>query len=54
MASQVRGSPNRFTRISGYSHLFFLTQGYAVFDAATVAIHHTRSVDRQCLFQFNI
>ena len=38
VAGQVRGNPNRFTRISGYSHLFFLTQGYAVFDAATMPI----------------
>ena len=38
VASQVRGNPNRFTRITGYSHLFFLTQGYAVFDAATMPI----------------
>jgi dipeptidyl aminopeptidase/acylaminoacyl peptidase len=37
-AGQVRTSPNRFTRISGYSHLFFLTQGYAVFDGATMPI----------------
>lgn len=38
MAGQVRGSPYRFTRIGGYSHLFFLTQGYAVFDGATLPI----------------
>ena len=38
MAGQIRGNPNRFTRIGGYSHLFFLTQGYAVFDAATMPI----------------
>ena len=38
VAGQVRGNPNRFTRIGGYSHLFFLTQGYAVFDAATMPI----------------
>jgi dipeptidyl aminopeptidase/acylaminoacyl peptidase len=31
-ASRVRGSPNRFTRITGASHLFLLTQGYAVLD----------------------
>jgi dipeptidyl aminopeptidase/acylaminoacyl peptidase len=31
-ASQVRGSPNRFTRIAGASQLFLLTQGYAVLD----------------------
>ncbi len=38
VAGQVRGNPNQFTRIGGYSHLFFLTQGYAVFDAATMPI----------------
>ena len=38
VAGQVRGNPNRFTRIGGMSHLFFLTQGYAVFDAATMPI----------------
>ena len=38
LAGQVRGSPYRFTRISGYSHLFFLTQGYAVLDGAAIPI----------------
>ncbi len=38
VAGQVRGSPHRFTRISGPSHLFFLTQGYAVFDGPTMPI----------------
>lgn len=38
LAGQVRGSPYRFTRIGGYSHLFFLTQGYAVLDGATMPI----------------
>ena len=37
-AGQVRGSPWRFTRIGGSSHLFFLTQGYAVMDGATIPI----------------
>jgi dipeptidyl aminopeptidase/acylaminoacyl peptidase len=31
-AGQVRGSTQRFSRISGASHLFFLLQGYAVLD----------------------
>jgi len=31
-AGQVRGSPNRFVLPSGASHLFLLTQGYAVLD----------------------
>ncbi len=31
-ASQVRGSPFRFTRPAGASHLFLLTQGYGILD----------------------
>ncbi len=37
-AGQVRGSPYRFTRIGGISHLLFLTQGYAIMDGATIPI----------------
>ncbi|MEZ5305734.1 MAG: prolyl oligopeptidase family serine peptidase [Pyrinomonadaceae bacterium] len=37
-AGQVSGSTNRFTTIGGYSHLFLLTQGYAILDNATVPI----------------
>ncbi|HET7232419.1 MAG TPA: prolyl oligopeptidase family serine peptidase [Longimicrobium sp.] len=37
-AGQVQGSPNRFSRPSGISHLFLLTQGYAVFDNPTMPI----------------
>jgi dipeptidyl aminopeptidase/acylaminoacyl peptidase len=37
-AGQVRGSPHRFTRIGGASHLLYLTQGYAVLDNATMPI----------------
>ncbi|MEO6221826.1 MAG: prolyl oligopeptidase family serine peptidase [Vicinamibacterales bacterium] len=37
-ASQVVGSPNRFTLVNGASHLLLLTQGYAVFDGATMPI----------------
>ena len=37
-AGQVSGSPNRFTTIGSYSHLFFLTQGYAVLDDATMPV----------------
>lgn len=32
IAGQVRGSANRFMRIGGASHLYFLLQGYAVLD----------------------
>jgi dipeptidyl aminopeptidase/acylaminoacyl peptidase len=37
-ASQVTGSPYRFTRPSGMSHLFLLTQGYGVLDNPTMPI----------------
>jgi dipeptidyl aminopeptidase/acylaminoacyl peptidase len=38
MASQVTGSPYRFTTYAGASHMFFLTQGYAVLDNPTMPI----------------
>lgn len=37
-AGQISGSPSRFTSIRGISHLTFLTQGYAVMDAATMPV----------------
>lgn len=37
-AGQVSGSQYRFTTLSGYSHLFFLTQGYAVMDEVSMPI----------------
>lgn len=37
-AGQVSGSTNRFTQFGGTSHLFFLLQGYAVLDNATMPI----------------
>jgi len=37
-AGQVQGSSNRFSRPSGISHLFLLTQGYAVLDNPTMPI----------------
>jgi dipeptidyl aminopeptidase/acylaminoacyl peptidase len=37
-ASQVTGSPNRFTTISGASHLLLLAHGYAIFDGPTMPI----------------
>jgi dipeptidyl aminopeptidase/acylaminoacyl peptidase len=37
-AGQVLETPNTFTRIAGASHLFFLTQGYAVLDGASMPI----------------
>jgi dipeptidyl aminopeptidase/acylaminoacyl peptidase len=38
MASQIEGSPNQFTTISGYSELFFLLDGYAVLENATMPV----------------
>jgi dipeptidyl aminopeptidase/acylaminoacyl peptidase len=37
-AGQVIGSTQRFTTITGPSHLFFLTQGYAILDGATMPV----------------
>jgi dipeptidyl aminopeptidase/acylaminoacyl peptidase len=37
-AGQVSGSPHRFTTLGGISHLFFLLQGYAVLDDATMPV----------------
>lgn len=37
-AGQVRTSPYTFTRLSGPSQLFFVTQGYAVLDEATMPV----------------
>jgi dipeptidyl aminopeptidase/acylaminoacyl peptidase len=37
-AGQVSGSPHTFTRVTGSSHLLLLTQGYAIFDNATMPI----------------
>ena len=35
-ASQITGSPNRFTIVSGYSHMFLLLSGYAILDNPTM------------------
>ncbi len=37
-AAQITGSPYRFTTVSGISHMFLLTQGYAIFDNPTMPI----------------
>ncbi len=37
-ASQVVGSPNRFTTVTGASHLLLLAQGYAIFDGPTMPV----------------
>jgi len=38
VAGQVRGSPYRFTFFRGPSQLFFVTQGYALFDGAQMPV----------------
>ncbi len=38
LAGQVTGSTNRFTRLAGPSHLFFVLQGYAVLDATSMPV----------------
>ncbi len=37
-AGQITGSPNRFTLVNGYSHLFLLLSGYAILDNPTMPI----------------
>lgn len=37
-AGQVAGSTNRFTSIGGYSHLYFVLQGYAVLDETAMPV----------------
>ncbi len=37
-AGQVSGSPNRFTTVTGPSHLLLLTQGYAILDDPKIPI----------------
>jgi dipeptidyl aminopeptidase/acylaminoacyl peptidase len=37
-ASQITGSANRFTIVSGYSHMFLLLSGYAILDNPTMPI----------------
>jgi dipeptidyl aminopeptidase/acylaminoacyl peptidase len=37
-AGQISGSMNRFSTLSGYSHLFFLLEGYAVLDNAAMPV----------------
>jgi dipeptidyl aminopeptidase/acylaminoacyl peptidase len=37
-AGQVTGSTQRFNSIIGYSHLFFLLEGYAILDNATMPV----------------
>ncbi|MFK7738549.1 MAG: alpha/beta hydrolase family protein [Pirellulaceae bacterium] len=37
-AGQISGSPSQFTRMSGITHLTFLTQGYAIMNNATMPV----------------
>jgi len=41
-AGQVSGSAKRFTTIAGTSHLYFLLQGYAILDNASMPVVGTR------------
>lgn len=43
-AGEIEGSPNRFTTITGYSELFFLLDGYAVLENATMPVVGTIDV----------
>ena len=43
-AGEIQGSPNRFTTITGYSELFFLLDGYAVLENATMPVVGTIDV----------
>ncbi|NWG14500.1 MAG: S9 family peptidase [Acidobacteria bacterium] len=38
VAGQISGSPHRFTTIEGTSHLFFLTQDYAILDDVAIPV----------------
>lgn len=44
-ASQISGSPYRFTRPGGASHLFLLTQGYGILDNPTFPIVGVNGVE---------
>jgi dipeptidyl aminopeptidase/acylaminoacyl peptidase len=44
-ASQVDDSPNRFSRPAGASHLFVLTQGYAVLDGPAMPIVGPKGIE---------
>ena len=52
-AGQVTGSPNRFTSVGGYSHLFFLTQGYAVMEVSMPIVGPPETANNNFIDQLN-
>ncbi|VTS02439.1 glutamyl peptidase : Glutamyl peptidase OS=uncultured Acidobacteria bacterium GN=HGMM_F17D01C19 PE=4 SV=1: Peptidase_S9 [Gemmata massiliana] len=52
-ASQVTGSPHRFTSVTGYSHLFFLTQGYAVMEVSMPIVGPPETANNDFIEQLN-
>ena len=52
-AGQVTGSPHRFTSVSGYSHLFFLTQGYAVLEVSMPIVGPPETANNTFIEQLN-
>lgn len=52
-AGQVTGSPHRFTAVGGYSHLFFLTQGYAVMEVSMPIVGPPETANNNFVEQLN-
>jgi dipeptidyl aminopeptidase/acylaminoacyl peptidase len=52
-AGQVIGSPHRFTSVTGYSHLFFLTQGYAVMEVSMPIVGPPETANNNFIDQLN-
>jgi dipeptidyl aminopeptidase/acylaminoacyl peptidase len=52
-AGQVTGSPHRFTTVAGYSHLFFLTQGYAVMEVSMPIVGPPETANNNFVEQLN-
>jgi dipeptidyl aminopeptidase/acylaminoacyl peptidase len=52
-AGQVTGSPHRFTSVTGYSHLFFLTQGYAVMEVSMPIVGPPETANNNFVEQLN-
>jgi dipeptidyl aminopeptidase/acylaminoacyl peptidase len=52
-AGQVTGSPHRFTTVTGYSHLFFLTQGYAVMEVSMPIVGPPETANNNFVEQLN-
>lgn len=52
-AGQVAGSPHRFTAVGGYSHLFFLTQGYAVMEVSMPIVGPPETANNNFVDQLN-